>query len=197
MLRIQVIAVFTLLALTACGTTTSLTVPVTVPTSTSFTLIDNRPPEQLTSRSPTGTDPTFYFGNDAIRPSVPDFLKATIERRASKRFVGKTVIVTEVIVSVKVPAVSVDPGKLAASTSPVPASVVAAPLAALAIYGIESARSKKWVYVRVAGTIDDKEFSAYRSDTFAGRVSEANVLATLQAVVEAASIDAERIADAD
>ena len=194
MLPSRVVSAFALLALSACGTTTSVTVPITVPTSTSFKLIDSRPHEQLLSRSPTATDPEFYLGDDAIRPAAPDILRATIERRASKQFIGKTIILTDVVVSVKVLNVSVDAGRLIASTPPVPASVAAGPLAAVAIYGIESVRSKKWVYVRMRGTIDDKEFSAYRTDSFAGRVSEANILSTLQAVVEAASIDAERIA---
>jgi len=190
-----------LIFLVSCGTASSLKSSMAIPTSTSFQFVDNRPPEQRLTRQPTPSDDEFYFGDDAIDPSAPDILRATLERHRSAIFQGKVVTLDELVVSVKTPAVSVDRDRVQTSANSIPGAAaiapVVAPLAGLLVYGIESARSKKWVYVRVRGRVGDKEFSAYQNDAYSGRVTEVNVLATLQTVVDAAAVDAERAATVD
>lgn len=178
----------------ACGTVSSVKAPVHVPATTSFTFLDQRPAEQRVSRSPDKSEGEAHFGDDAITPSAADMFKATLERRAGNALRGTTVTLTDLVVTVKDPAVSVDEGRLNTAAASVPGGGAAAPLAGLLILGIEKARSQKWVYVRVRGLVGQKEFSAYQNDRYGGRVTEANIMSTLTAVMEMAARDAEEAA---
>jgi hypothetical protein len=47
------------------------------------------------------------------------------------------------------------------------------------IYGIESAKSQKSLYVRIEGDLDQKPFSVIHSERVRGRVTERNVRNTI------------------
>jgi len=183
-----------LLLLAACGTTGSVKVAISVPTTTSFIFSDRRPDTQRISRAPTQSDSESYYGDDVVSPPAPDVLRAVLERRQAVAFRGKTITLTDLVISVKDPAVSVDGERLRTAASSVPGGAAAAPLAGLLILGIERIRSQKWVYVRIRGLVGDAEFSAYRNDSYSGRVTEENIQTTLMAVIEAAANDAEQLA---
>lgn len=173
----------------ACGTVSSIKASVNVPAEISFTFLDGRAAEQRVSRPPDKPDDEAYFGDDAITPSAAEVFKAILERRAGSALRGITVTLTDLVVSVRHPAVSVDPRLLNTASASVPGGAAAAPLAGLLILGIENMRAEKLVYVRVRGLVGDKEFSAYQTDRYRGRVTEANIITVMTAVMEMAAYD--------
>jgi hypothetical protein len=115
-------------------------------------------------------------------------MKTWLYKAMSSDLAGKTVTLRLFTVSVFDPGASVDPKQLDAAKNSAWASVpkasglqaaAATALAEPIIYGIESAKSQKSLYVRIEGDLDQKPFSVIHSERVRGRVTERNVRNTI------------------
>lgn len=194
-MRPSLISVPLVLFLTSCGTVSTVRAPLQVTPMTSFVFVDQRPHERRQTIHPEEQGDKLYFGDDAITPATSDLFKTLLEQRAGSLLSGKTVTLSDLTVTVEDPEVSVDHDRVVNASLSVPGGPVLAPFAGALIYGIERARSEKWVSVGIEGSVDGVNFQASKADSYRGRVSEENILTTLLAVLEMAADEAMKAAD--
>lgn len=180
-----------------CGTTTTVKLTTPLPEATSFTFRDERPPEQRLSRTDGGSfGANVFFGDDSLTPPVPELLKASLENRLHVELAGRTVSLTDFVVNVFDPAVSVDIDRVHSAAGSVPGGYAAAPLAGLFILGIEKVKSEKIVHIEIKGKMDLTEFSTTVSDRYRGRVTEDNIRTSLTKSLEQVVSEVKHIAAA-
>jgi hypothetical protein len=179
--------------LVACGSTSAVKlspkIAVQAPETTGFRFQDERPAEERLSRVVEGhTGVNKYFGDDTLSPDAPTLLRAWLYNNMGAELKGRQVTLSEFVVNVYDPAVTVNQAGLAAAGG--------GALTALFIKGIESSRSEKIVHIRIQGKIDSEAFAVVGSDKYQGRVSDENVQATLVQTLDKAVADARRAAAA-
>lgn len=184
-MRYALVTLFTLLLL-GCGTTSAVRLASEVAQEQpSFLLLDERPPQQKSSRNEEGSDgKNLYFGDDNFTPTGPELVKAALHKKLGAELSGKSVTLTDFVVNVYEPAIAIDREGMRNVAASVPNGYAAEPLAELLVFAIESMRSEKNVNVQITGRIDDLVFSGNLSDTFKGRVSESNIKATVEKALE-------------
>jgi len=173
----------------ACGATSDVKIAAPIQEVTSFTLIDERPGENRASHIDEGIAGTsVFYGDDNLSPPAPELMKTWLYKSMSSELAGKAVTLRLFTVSVFDPSATVDPdrfdaaNKTARATVPNAGGLQGAAGAALAvpiIYGIESAKSEKSLYVRIEGEVDQKPFYVIHSERVRGRVTERNVRNTI------------------
>ena len=172
-----------------CGTTSDVRIATPVQDVTSFDFRDERPADNRTSRVDAGIAGTsVFYGDNNLSPPAPELMKTWLYKAMSSELGGKTVTLRQFTVSVFDPGASVDANqvdaaKTTARTSvpnagPVQAAVGAA-LGESLVYGIESVKSQKSLYVRIEGDLDQKPFYIFHSERVRGRVTERNVRNTI------------------
>lgn len=183
------------MALSACGTASSVKLAIQVPDKTSFVFRDERPPEQKFSRTDHSSSGTVViFGDDNIAPPAVEIMRAKLQERLSTPLEGKTVLLTEFQISVFDPAASVDMNSLHTAAASTPGGYAAAPLAGVFILGIEKIKSEKIVLIRIKGALDNTAFFSYVSDNYRGRVTEENIRTSLERVLEDVTTELQKIA---
>lgn len=115
-------------------------------------------------------------------------MKTWLYKSMNSELAGKAVTLRLFTVSVFDPTVTLDGKQLDAAKNTARTSVPnAGPLQAAAgaalgeslVYGIESARSQKSLYVLIEGNLDQKPFYVIHSERVRGRVTERNVRNTI------------------
>jgi len=183
------------MALSACGTVSSVKLAIQVPEKTSFVFRDERPPEQKLSRTDNSSSgAVVIFGDNNIVPPVTEMMRAKLQERLSTQLEGKTVSLSEFQISVIDPAVSVDMNGLHTAAASTPGGYAAAPLAGVFILGIEKIKSEKIVLIRIKGALDNMAFFSYVSDNYRGRVTEENIRTSLERVLEDVTTEIQKIA---
>lgn len=178
------------LLLSGCGATSDVKIAAPVQDVTSFNFRDERPADNRTSRVDAGVAGTsIFYGDDNLSPAAPDLMKTWLYKAMDSELAGKTLSLREFTVSVFDPGVSsVDPNQLDAAkrtarTSVPQASAVQSAAGAVLgeslVYGIESAKSQKSLYVRIVGELDQQPFYIFHSEHVRGRVTERNVRNTI------------------
>jgi hypothetical protein len=181
---------FALIALlSACGATSDVRIATATQEATPFDFRDERPSDNRTSRVDAGiAGSSIFYGDDNISPAPPELMKTWLYKAMSSDLAGRTVTLRLFTVSVFDPGASVDPKQLDAARNSAWASIPKAgglqaaagtALAEPIIYGIESAKSQKSLYVRIEGDLDQKPFSVIHSERVRGRVTERNVRNTI------------------
>ena len=158
----------------------------------SFVFVDQRPQVERISRSGAETRGTVLFGDEALKPNVAETLKAALQSRLSDRLGGKRVVLNSAEVSLSAPDVTVDVGRVTESAPRTAAGVVAAPVAGVLIGLVESARSRKYVYVRLEGTVDGRTFRSSMSEQYPGRVTSDHIQSTVRSAAILASLEIEK-----
>ena len=188
------VLVFLAMALSACGTTTSVKLAIKTPDKTSFIFRDERLPEQKISRTDNSSlGATMIYGDDKLSPSVTEMLRAKLHERLSTQLEGKTVFLAKFYVRVFEPTASVDFNRLNTAAASVPGGYAAAPLAGLLILGIENIKSEKIVSIDIEGTVDNTKFTTSVSDSYRGRVTEENMRTSLQHALEQFTTELQQI----
>ena len=173
----------------ACGTTSDVRIATPTQDVMSFDFRDERPSDNRMSRVDAGIAGTsVFYGDDNLSPAAPELMKTWLYKAMSSELAGKAVTLRLFTVSVFDPGARVDPNQSDAAKKTARASVpnaggvqgaVGAALAVPIIYGIESAKSQKSLYVRIEGDLDQKPFSVIHSERVRGRVTERNVRNTI------------------
>ena len=181
---------FALLALlSACGATSDVRIATPMQDVTAFTFLDERPSDNRASHIDEGVAGTsVFYGDDKLSPGSPELTKTWLQKAMGAELAGKTVALRLFTISVFDPGAAVDRNQLDAAKNTARASVpkgggvqgaAGAALAEPIIYGIESAKSQKSLYVRIEGDLDQKPFSVIHSERVRGRVTERNVRNTI------------------
>jgi hypothetical protein len=173
----------------ACGTTSDVRIATPVQDVTSFDFRDERPSDNRTSRIDAGIAGTsVFYGDDNLSPAAPDLMKTWLYKAMDPELAGRAVTLRLFTVSVFDPGASVDPKQLDAAKNTARMSVpnagalqtaAGAAIAEPIIYGIESAKIQKSIWVRIEGDLDQKPFSVIHSERVRGRVTERNVRNTI------------------
>lgn len=164
------------MALSACGTTSTVKLAIQKPDKTSFTFHDERQPEQkLSQTDKSAFGETLIYGDDNLSPPVTEILCATLQKQLSTQLEGKTVSLNKFYVRVFEPTVSIDYNRLHAASASVPGGYAAEPLTALLIMGIENIKSEKIVSIDMEGAVGNVKFTTSVSDSYRGRVTEKNI----------------------
>ena len=173
----------------ACGATSDVRIATPIQDVTSFTFLDERPSDNRASHIDGGIAGTsVFYGDDKLSPASPELMKTWLQNGMGAELAGKTVTLRLFTTSVFDPGATVDRDQLDAAKNTARVSVpkgggvqgaAGAALAEPIIYGIESARSQKSLYVRIEGDIDQKEFSVIHSERVRGRVTERNLRNTI------------------
>ena len=173
----------------ACGTTSDVRIAAPIQDVTSFKFLDERPSDNRASHIDEGIAGTsVFYGDDNLSPPAPELMKTWLYKSMSSELAGKAVTLRLFTVSVFDPGATVDPKQYDAATRTARASVpnagglqaaAGAALAAPIVYGIESARMEKSLYVRIEGDLDQKPFAVIHSERVRGRVTERNVRNTI------------------
>jgi hypothetical protein len=173
----------------ACGTTSDVRIATPTQDVTSFDFRDERPSDNRMSRVDAGIAGTsVFYGDDNLSPAAPELMKTWLYKAMSSQLAGKAVTLRLFTVSVFDPGATVDRNQLEAAKSATRASVpngwgmqgaLGAALAEPMIYGIESAKTQKSLYVRIEGELDQQQFSVIHSERVRGRVTERNVRNTI------------------
>jgi hypothetical protein len=182
-------AAFLSLALVACGTTSEVRVAAPVQQATSFDFRDERPADNRASNVAEGMAGTStFYGDDKLSPSAPELTQAWLQKAFGSELAGKTVTLRLFTVSVFDPGAVIDEKQFDAATrnarQSVPgynpaAGALGALLARPIIYGIESMKMQKSIYVRIEGEVDERRFSVIHAEQVRGRVTERNVVNTI------------------
>jgi hypothetical protein len=176
------------LALVGCGTTGSVALtPEAQQEVALFSVLDERPESQKHSyneENPNGKNQ--YFGDDNFKPSGPEMLKATLLKQFGNQLSGKAISLTDFVVSVYEPSVTVNSSAINNAAASVPNGYAAAPLAAVLIWAIEGAKSEKNVLVQVSGKIDNEPFNGSVYENYKGRVTESNIKDSVDKALEEA-----------
>lgn len=179
-------AAFLSLALGACGTTSEVRLASPVQQATSFEFRDERPADNRASNVAEGVAGTStFYGDDKLSPTAPELTKAWLQKAFGSELSGKTVSLRLFTVSVFDPGAVIDEQRFATATQSVPASTnpaagaLGALLARPIIYGIESMKAQKSIYIRIEGQIDEQRFSVIHAQHVRGRVTERNVVNTI------------------
>lgn len=190
------IVIFAVLSMAGCGTTGSVSLDIRSGNGSSFSFRDERPHGQRQSHKDDGpTATTVFYGDDNLIPPPVEMLRATLANELSEVLAGKEVTLTEFVVSVAEPTVSIDVGRLETAAQSVPnPSPLGMVLAAPVIFGIESIRSEKLVHVEIRGKVDQEEFLAFYSERFRGRVTENNIRSVLVSALDEVVSSVRRIA---
>jgi hypothetical protein len=179
-------AAFVSLALVACGTTSEVRLAAPVQQATSFDFRDERPAENRASNVAEGVAGTStFFGDDKLSPTAPELTKTWLQKTFGPALAGKTVTLRLFTVSVFEPGAVINEDHFAAATRNIPANTspaagaLGALLARPIIYGIESIKTQKSIYVRIEGQVDEQRFSVIHAEQVRGRVTERNVVNTI------------------
>lgn len=169
------------LALTACGTTSSTKLDVTVVDASKLQLLDERPPEQrLASQSASSIGTITRLGDDSVSPPPAALVRTWLYRGMPDALANKRVALTRFAVEIYDPAVTVDHQRLGTAAGGIPGSNAAsAGLAGGLITGIESIRSTKTVGAKIELRIDDQLVAARGGGSFQGRVTETDINAVI------------------
>lgn len=165
------------LLLSGCGTTSSVTLmSETSPVQSSFQLQDERPVQQKHSHSEVDTNGSnVFFGDDNLNPTGPKSLQMLLQKKLNTELTGKVVSLSDFIVSVYEPPVSLPNHSPGLDPDPIAEGLV---------LGFERIRSEKTVQVQVTGKIGNTPFSSSISENFKGRVTENNIVTTVQKTLE-------------
>jgi hypothetical protein len=186
---------FLLLALSACGSTSSVKLAIKAPEKTSFEFRDERPPEDKHSRMMQGpSGAKRMYGDDALSPSVSDILRATLQERMGVELKGKLISLRAFDVSVTEPNVTLDQKALDTSSAHIPVGSAAAPISDMFIFGIESAKSLKTVTIEIRGTLDGLEFYSLVLDEYSGRVTEDDIRTSMTRLLDKVTQQLQRMA---
>jgi hypothetical protein len=169
------------LALTACGTTSSTKLDVTVVDASKLPLLDERPPEQrLASQSTSSIGTLTRLGDDSVSPQPVALVRTWLYRGLPDALATRRVALTRFAIEIYDPAVTVDHQRLGTAAAGVPgANAASAGLAGGLITGIESIHSTKTVGAKIELRIDDKVVAARGGGSFQGRVTEADINAVI------------------
>jgi hypothetical protein len=111
-----------------------------------------------------------HFGDDALAPAPPVLLARALTARDPAGFGGRLIELREFTVAVFEPSARL-PDSAGMATGAVYAGPVAAILGYGVIAGIEHARSRKILTVRISGSVDGRPFVADRTADTRGRVT--------------------------
>jgi hypothetical protein len=173
----------------ACGATSDVKIALPIQEVTSFKFSDERPSDNRASHIDQGIAGTsVFYGDDNLSPPAPELMKTWLYKSMSSELAGKGVTLRLFTVSVFDPGATVDPDRFEAANKTARLSVpnasglqgaAGAALAAPIVYGIESAKIQKSIWVRIEGELDQKPFSVIHSEHVRGRVTERNVRNTI------------------
>ena len=182
-------AAFLSLALVACGTTSEVRLATPVQQATSFEFRDERPADNRASNLAEGVAGTStFYGDDKLSPTAPELTKAWLQKAFGAELSGKTVTLRLFTVSVFDPGAVIDEKQFDAATRTArqstpgynpAAGALGALIARPIIYGIESMKAQKSIYLRIEGQIDEQRFSVIHAEQVRGRVTERNVVNTI------------------
>lgn len=169
------------LALTACGTTSSTKLDVTVVDASKLPLLDERSPEQrLASQSTSSIGTITRLGDDSVSPPPAALVRTWLYRGLPDALATRRIALTGFAIEIYDPAVTVDHQRLGTAAAGVPGgNAASAGLAGGLIIGIESIRSTKTVGAKIELRIDDKVVAARGGGSFQGRVTEADINAVI------------------
>lgn len=180
-------ALFALLLLSACGTTSTTRLNVVPVERTSFTFSDERPFTQRLGGKvlrPYGEETN--LADDEITPPPVKLFQTWLQRELAKPLAGTAVSLQLFTVEVLDPAVTIDEQRFSNAANSTPgANPLSAGLARLLVRGIESARSSKTVDVRIGAAINGKEVSARGNGHFKGRVTEDDISSVIRQALDA------------
>jgi len=161
-----------LVLLSACGATSDVRIATPIQGVTAFTFLDERPSDNKASHiDEGGAGTSVFYGDDKLSPASPELTKTWLQKAMGAEL-----------------GAAVDRNQLDAAKNTARASVpkgggvqgaAGAALAEPIIYGMESAKSQKSLYVRIEGDFDQKPFSVIHSERVRGRVTERNVRNTI------------------
>ncbi|WP_232415343.1 MULTISPECIES: hypothetical protein [Methylotenera] len=170
--RFWMILVFTL---SGCATATSVNLSSnSIASEASFLFADERSEKQKSSYQQTDSSGrNVYFGDNTLNPTGPQLLKGMLQQNLSIELTGKKIVLTDFLVIVTDPTVSIDKARLQATSAQVPNGVAVTPLAEALIYSIES--GKKNVYIRITGKVGNNDYSNQNSRNFWAGASESDI----------------------
>lgn len=172
--------------LSACGTTSSLKLSMSVPKNTSFVLVDDRPLKLKASRvDKYDVETITTIGDDNLDPPPPAIVKTWLSDRLGPKLKNKTVKLTKFDVEVEIPIANINGNNLntAAESTGAYSNPLALALGGFLVLGINSMTEQKNVRIEIITSIDQHEFSGSSSSWIRGRVTEANVRTTLEAAL--------------
>lgn len=173
----------------ACGATSEVRIAAPVQEVTSFKFQDERPSDNRASHIDGGVAGTsVFYGDDNLSPPAPELMKAWLYKTMDAELAGKAVTLRQFTVSVFDPGATVDRQQLDVAQNTARTSVpkgggmqgaLGVALAEPIVYGIESAKIQKSIWVRIEGDLDQKPFYVIHSEHVRGRVTERNVRNTI------------------
>lgn len=161
--------------LSGCATTTSVNLPSNnISSEVSFLFADERSEKQKSSYQQTDSSGrNVYFGDDKINPTGPQLLKGVLHKNLSIELTGKKIVLTDFLVIVSDPTISIDKARVEAASASVPNGFSVTPLTEALIHSIES--GKKNVYIRITGKVGENDYSNQNSRNFWAGASEADI----------------------
>lgn len=169
--------------LSGCVTSTS-SVSLVKPDSvvqSNFNLVDNRPAQEKNSHNiDNGSSTIKMFGDDSVRPSIPELLKATLAKQATPELQGQSITLKSVRVMIESPASNAgkfDPERFAARQEAAMQQAATVGYAGAAAGGLlydvverifEKANENTIFTVKVSidGNLGDEAFSEYSFATY-------------------------------
>jgi hypothetical protein len=188
MRRLLLPGLFLLLGATACGVADR--VQIRGPTADPVAITDARPASARQGFS--GAEPggqRRHFGDAELSPSPPALLAGALAARdhngptASAVGVAPAVVLSDFSVEVFVPAVQL-PGSSDVATASTTAGGVGAVVGYGVVAGIETARSRKTITVRIAGSIDGQPFGVRVDEEVRGRVTGRRVARLVRSALD-------------
>jgi hypothetical protein len=165
-----------LVLLAACGTVESTKMTVGGDETLIFDFQDHRPPpERMSARSGTRGEVLTRLGDESITPPGPVLLRSWLHNKGPAALEGRRVVLQEFLVHVYEPPVRAHPAADAAGL-----------LGLLVGHGIAAATSPKNISVRISGTVDGQEFTAYVIRSLTGRVSESHINSVMREALDSA-----------
>jgi hypothetical protein len=150
----RTIAITAFLAiLAACGTVSSLRVPLTAVASTSFTFVDERSPMSRVSGATSSSARSGTFADDNVHPPLHDLVRTWLASELSAQLAGKTVRLENFDFGVIVPG---------AATYGQPPGMVA----------MQSLMTPQSVYIKISGFVGTARFAVDIYDKYYGAVTE-------------------------
>ena len=161
--------------ISSCATTTSINFPPNnLSSEASFLFADERAEKQKSSYQQTDSSGrNVYFGDDKLNPTGPQLLEGMLQKNLSAELIGKKVVLTDFLVIVSDPTISIDKARLETTSASVPNGSAVTPLTEALIHSIES--GKKNVYIRITGKVGGNDYSNQNSKNFWAGASEADI----------------------
>jgi hypothetical protein len=169
------------LAVCACGTTSTAQMNVVPVAATSFTLVDERPPEQRRQgKVQSISGETTRFGDDSLSPPAPALVRTWLQNHLSSSLGGKEVVLKSFDASVYDPAVTVHevPGTEGMF------GVAGGALGRGMMSMFQSSSGHKYVNVNIELMVDGKTIQARKAGQFRGRVSEEDILGVVKSALD-------------